>query len=109
MGNQVVDLEVSIFGDATLDEIQQWAAHFSCRVAKFGNHYTFMTTNPHEMFWLGHHMGFRKQNGISFSEPLKGLSVAERARGRSREYYLMNPQQQWEEDKTLGLLDWNGK
>jgi len=37
------------------------------------------------------------------------LTPAERAKGRSERYHEMSPRDQWEEDKSLGLLDWDGK
>lgn len=33
---------------------------------------------------------------------------AERARGRHPDYENLSPQKQWEEDKRLGILDWDG-
>ena len=41
--------------------------------------------------------------------PVKSLSPeAQRARGRHPDYDRISPQEQWEDDKRLGLLDWDG-
>lgn len=37
------------------------------------------------------------------------LTPAEAAKGRSSHYYSLSPQEQWDEDKRLGILDWDGK
>jgi hypothetical protein len=34
---------------------------------------------------------------------------AQQAKKRSPNYKQMTPQEQWEEDKRLGILDWDGK
>ena len=38
----------------------------------------------------------------------KKLSKVEKAFGRSPDYHDMTPQEQWNEDKRLGILDWDG-
>jgi hypothetical protein len=37
------------------------------------------------------------------------LTDAEKAKGRSPGYHGMSNQEQWDEDKRLGILDWDGK
>jgi len=37
------------------------------------------------------------------------LTKAEVAVGRSKGYYDLSPEEQWAEDKRLGILDWDGK
>ena len=37
------------------------------------------------------------------------LTPAEKAKGRSANYHHMSAQEQWDEDKRLGILDWDGK
>lgn len=37
------------------------------------------------------------------------LTDKEREKGRSSTYYNMTPEEQWAEDKRLGILDWNGQ
>lgn len=41
------------------------------------------------------------------SEAQKKMS--EMAQKRSPDYGHLTPEQQWEEDKRLGILDWDGK
>jgi len=36
------------------------------------------------------------------------LTEAEKAKGRSSDYHQMSAREQWEEDKRLGILDWDG-
>lgn len=36
------------------------------------------------------------------------LNAKEKAKGRSRDYWDMSPEDQWAEDKRLGILDWDG-
>ena len=36
------------------------------------------------------------------------LNEIEQKIGRSKNYYVMTPEQQWVEDKALGILDWDG-
>jgi len=40
--------------------------------------------------------------------PPRKLSEKERQKGRSENYWQMSPREQWDEDKLLGLLDWDG-
>lgn len=42
---------------------------------------------------------------------LKGrkITILERSKGRSENYWQKTPEQQWREDERLGILDWNGK
>jgi hypothetical protein len=37
------------------------------------------------------------------------ITQKEREKGRSENYWQKSPQEQWEEDKELGILDWDGK
>lgn len=37
------------------------------------------------------------------------LTDKERAKGRSEGYWEMSSEDQWAEDKRLGILDWDGK
>jgi len=37
------------------------------------------------------------------------INDKEKAKGRSLNYYQMSPEEQWEEDKKLGILDWDGE
>lgn len=39
---------------------------------------------------------------------MRKLSMLELAVGRSSNYYSKSPEGQWEEDKELGILDWDG-
>jgi hypothetical protein len=36
------------------------------------------------------------------------LSENEKRVDRSRDYHKLSPQEQWEEDKSKGILDWDG-
>jgi hypothetical protein len=36
------------------------------------------------------------------------LDEKEKAKGRSSDYWEMSPEEQWAEDKRLGILDWDG-
>lgn len=40
---------------------------------------------------------------------IKQINNKERALGRSEGYWGLSPQDQWDEDKRLGILDWDGK
>jgi len=42
-------------------------------------------------------------------EKIRKLNDKERDKGRSEDYWQMTSQEQWEEDKRLGILDWDGK
>ena len=37
------------------------------------------------------------------------LTKEERAKGRSEDYWSLSESRRWDEDKRLGLLDWDGK
>lgn len=37
------------------------------------------------------------------------ITRLERSKGRSKNFYSMTPEDQWAEDKRLGLLDWDGR
>ena len=39
----------------------------------------------------------------------KKITDLERSKGRSEDYYQLSAEEQWEQDKHLGLLDWDGK
>ncbi len=41
-------------------------------------------------------------------KPVDLSPEAERARGRHPDYERLSPREQWEEDKRLGILDWDG-
>lgn len=49
-----------------------------------------------------------KSNGGTRQKPTRELSSKEKAKGRSSFYYEMTPEDQWAEDKRLGILDWDG-
>jgi hypothetical protein len=40
---------------------------------------------------------------------VRKINDLERSKGRSENYWQMSPQDQWDEDKRLGILDWDGK
>ena len=40
--------------------------------------------------------------------PVRELNEKERAKGRSENYWGMSAEEQWAEDKRLGILDWDG-
>lgn len=42
-------------------------------------------------------------------EKSRKISQIERDKGRSEDYWQTSPQEQWDEDKRLGILDWDGK
>ena len=39
----------------------------------------------------------------------RDLDEKEKAKGRSSTYWDMSAEEQWAEDKRLGILDWDGK
>ena len=41
-------------------------------------------------------------------KPSRELDEKEKTKGRSTDYWDMNPRDQWDEDKRLGILDWDG-
>ena len=41
-------------------------------------------------------------------KPSRELDEKEKAKGRSSDYWDMDPRDQWAEDKRLGILDWDG-
>lgn len=43
------------------------------------------------------------------NEYSKQISDLERSKGRSEDYYQLSSEEQWMEDKKLGILDWDGK
>lgn len=45
---------------------------------------------------------------IKAAKPPQKLTPQEKAKGRSEGYYEMSPEDQWAEDKRLGILDWDG-
>jgi hypothetical protein len=49
-----------------------------------------------------------KSNGGSYQKPTRKLNDKEKAKGRSSGYWDMSPEDQWAEDKMLGILDWDG-
>lgn len=57
---------------------------------------------------------YKPELNALFPEPtdqpkfVKKISLKERRLGRSEDYYQMSPEDQWEEDSRLGLLDWDG-
>jgi hypothetical protein len=46
-------------------------------------------------------------NGLS--PMVRQINAKERAKGRSSGYWQLGAQEQWDEDKRLGLLDWDGE
>lgn len=46
---------------------------------------------------------------VRVNSPSTSLTPAEKAKGRSDGYHDMSPRDQWDEDKRLGILDWDGK
>jgi hypothetical protein len=42
---------------------------------------------------------------VSFRE----ISDRERELGRSEDYYNLSAEEQWAQDKGLGILDWDGR
>lgn len=45
---------------------------------------------------------------VMAKEQLTQEQMKEEAKKRSPNYEQLTPQQQWEEDKELGILDWDG-
>lgn len=43
------------------------------------------------------------------SDPIRVITELERHKGRSEDYYYLSAQDQWDQDKSLGLLDWDGQ
>ena len=41
-------------------------------------------------------------------KPSRELDEKEKTKGRSSDYWDMDPRDQWDEDKRLGILDWDG-
>jgi hypothetical protein len=41
-------------------------------------------------------------------KPLTQEQMKEKAKERRQDYSTLSPQEQWEEDKNLGILDWDG-
>jgi len=41
--------------------------------------------------------------------PLTQKEMKQAAKNRSPNYENLSPQEQWEEDRRLGILDWDGK
>ena len=41
-------------------------------------------------------------------KPKRKLDDKERSKGRSENYWQMSAEEQWAEDKRLGILDWDG-
>lgn len=40
--------------------------------------------------------------------PYRKINAKEKSKGRSQNYYQQSAQEQWDEDKRLGILDWDG-
>jgi Fe-S-cluster containining protein len=49
-----------------------------------------------------------KQKEPEVKKPSRELDEKEKAKGRSSDYWDMDPRDQWAEDKRLGILDWDG-
>jgi hypothetical protein len=49
------------------------------------------------------------QDWIKEAHPPRALTPQEKAKGRSEGYWEMSAEDQWAEDKRLGILDWDGK
>ena len=47
--------------------------------------------------------------GFSCSHCASQALMREKARNRSSNYASLSAQEQWDEDKELGILDWDGK
>lgn len=70
--------------------------------------------------WIAHHEAakkafadFKPEFNALFTDlkpvdNVKKISAKERKLGRSEDYYQLSPEDQWEEDSRLGLLDWDG-
>lgn len=41
--------------------------------------------------------------------PVRKITELERSKGRSENFYSLSNEDQWAQDKRLGLLDWDGK
>jgi len=62
---------------------------------------------------------FYKKGSVAYNEKMEllkklkemsfvSISDIERSKGRSEGYHSMNARDQWDEDKRLGILDWDG-
>lgn len=49
-----------------------------------------------------------KKKDKEVKKPSRELDEKEKAKGRSPDYWDMDPRDQWAEDKRLGILDWDG-
>ena len=49
-----------------------------------------------------------KKKEPEVKSPTRELDEKEKAKGRSSDYWDMDPRDQWAEDKRLGILDWDG-
>lgn len=54
-------------------------------------------------------MAVNKPSTDIIQRKIRQITDKEREKGRSEEYWQMSPRDQWEEDKRLGLLDWDGE
>lgn len=46
---------------------------------------------------------------VEVTAPVRRISELERSKGRSENFYSLSIEEQWAEDKRLGILDWDGK
>lgn len=46
---------------------------------------------------------------MGLREEFKKITEKERSKGRSENYHSLTPEEQWAEDKELGILDWDGE
>lgn len=50
-----------------------------------------------------------KNNHVKKVKAKPALTPAEEAKGRTPDYHSLSPREQWDQDKSLGILDWDGK
>jgi hypothetical protein len=69
-----------------------------CRVNYTRNgRFELATDNPNEVF-----------NWFKDKLKIRPITQKERDKGRSEHYWGMTAREQWDEDKKLGILDWDG-
>jgi hypothetical protein len=60
------------------------------------------TDDPNQVFnWF--------KDKINTELQVRKISDLERSKGRSESYHSLTARDQWDEDKRLGILDWDGK
>jgi hypothetical protein len=50
----------------------------------------------------------KKRSYVNPAEKKRAISDLEREKGRSENYWQKSAEDQWAEDKRLGILDWDG-